>query len=396
MRLSYVIVTHNRRDALVRTLLILPTVTPLPADQYEIWVVDNGSTDGTGDLLRREFPHIRLMERPANEGAAARSHAFGPSRGQYLILLDDDSYPIDSTVADSLAYMDTHRRSAALVGKVLLPDGKLEACAMPAVMLSGAVCLRRAALEQVGPFRPEFFRKAGEYDLSFRLWQAGWSVDRFEDVVYRHDKVMTGRSSDEAHFMDLRNNLILIERYLPRPMRQAYRKDWLRRYARIAHAAGCDAAISRAVAEARQWARRERETGRQILGESCLETLFEWQRQRRAVAAWARRLAIGTVAIADYSKTIYATWRAARLAGLQIRVIADNGRAFAGEHYRSVPIAPDPAALSAQVDGVILSNINPAQIDDRLQSLSRHFDGPILRLWHPRLLSESMTTQAAG
>lgn len=385
MRLSYVIVTHNRRQPLARTLAVLPTVTPLDSDQYEIRVVDNGSTDGTAAMIRRDFPQVKLMERATNEGVAARSHAFEPARGEYLILLDDDSYPIDSTVADSLAYMDRHPRTAALVGKVLLPDGKLEACAMPAVMLSGAVCLRRSAALEVGPFRPEFFRKAGEYDLSFRLWQAGWSVERFEDLVYRHDKVMTGRSSDQAYFMDLRNNLILIERYLPRDMRRAYRKDWLRRYARIAHSAGCDHAIRRAVAEARQWAQQERHTGRQTLSGPVLQTLFEWEQQRKAVADWARRLAIRSVVIADYSKTIYATWRGAKLAGLQVRCIADNSRAFAGEHYRSIPIAGDSAAFSSMVDGVILSNVNPAQIEDRLQSLGRLFRGPILRLWHPRL-----------
>ena len=87
-------------------------------------------------------------------------------------------------------------------------------------MLSGAVCIRKSVLDPSAGFRREFFRKAGEYDLSFRIWEAGYSVERFEDVVYRHDKVMTGRSSALAHRMDLRNNLILVERYLPARLRR--------------------------------------------------------------------------------------------------------------------------------------------------------------------------------
>jgi hypothetical protein len=82
------------------------------------------------------------------------------------------------------------------------------------------------------------------------------------------------------------------------------------------------------------------------------------------------------------------------LAGLHIRSIADNNRAFVGEHYRGIPIAADSAALSATVDGVILSNINPAQIDDRLRSLQSQFAGPVLRLWHPRLLVDAASQVA--
>src|ERR1700712_2123511 len=74
-----------------------------------------------------------------------------------------------------------------------------------------------------------FFRLAEEYDMSFRIWNAGYRVERFEDIHFGHDKVPGGRCSALTRRMDLRNNMILIERYLPRSMRNAYRHDWLRR-----------------------------------------------------------------------------------------------------------------------------------------------------------------------
>src|SRR5688572_6503185 len=85
IKLSYVIVTHQRREPLLRTLDVLARTTPLPRSQWETWVVDNGSTDGTVEAVRSRYPEVQLIRRPGNEGVWARSYAFGPARGEYLI-----------------------------------------------------------------------------------------------------------------------------------------------------------------------------------------------------------------------------------------------------------------------------------------------------------------------
>jgi len=91
--------------------------------------------------------------------------------------------------------MTRHPKTAALVARVILPDGTAEAPAMPAVTIGGASIIRREALEKVGGFAPEFFRQAEEYDLSLRLWDAGYRIERFEDIHFGHDKVAGGRCS---------------------------------------------------------------------------------------------------------------------------------------------------------------------------------------------------------
>ena len=106
MKLSYVIVTYNRREPLLKTLSILRQNTPLPRDQWETWVVDNASTDGTVEAVKEQFPEINLLVRPSNEGVWARSHAFAPANGKYFILLDDDSYPIGDAASRSIEYLD--------------------------------------------------------------------------------------------------------------------------------------------------------------------------------------------------------------------------------------------------------------------------------------------------
>ena len=407
MELSYVIVSHNRRATLLRTLEILHRTTPIAESQWETWVVDNGSTDGSADAVADHFPRVNVIRRRQNEGVWARSLAFGRCTGRYVVLLDDDSYPAppnawevlggkSDTVSRSIAYLDTNPRCAAVVGRCVLPSGRAEACALPGVMLSGAVCIRREALEDVDGFRKEFFRKAGEYDFSFRLWQAGWTVERFEDVVYRHDKHAGGRSAGLAFKMDLRNNLILVERFFPPAYRRAYRKDYVQRYAAFARHEGHTAAMSEAIAEARQWAARERDRGRQTLPPAVLETLLMWGEQKREVAAWARDHAIRRVVIADFSKNLYATFRAAGRAGLRVEAIADNHPAFAGASYRGVRVRPDREALSTRADGVILSNVNPAQVGPRTAELAARWAGPLLTLWEPQTLHPSAVRAGAA
>jgi glycosyl transferase family 2 len=364
MKLSYVIVTRNRRESLLRTLDRLESVTGLPRHQWEVFVVDNASDDDTVSAVTHHHREVRLIRLDA--------------------------------IPKALRYLGRYLKTAAVVARVVLPDGSLEGPAFPAVTLGGASIVRAEALRQVGGFAPEFFRQAEEYDLSFRLWGAGFRVERFEDVVFGHDKVPGGRCSALTHRMDLRNNLILVERYLPRELRRVYRRDFIRRYAAFAIADGCGDAVNAALHEARVWARREAAVGRKTLKRDALEQLFELERQAAVVAEWAGRLGLRRVAIADVSKNLYATYRACRRARLEIACVADGRTAFAGFDYRDTAVLPDDRACGERVDGVVLSNVNPAQVDRRFAELEARFKVPVLRLWHPRWIEAPSGEKGPG
>jgi GT2 family glycosyltransferase len=392
MKLSYVIVTRNRRDTLLRTLGLLEQNTRLPRHQWEVFVVDNASEDGTAEALAHRHREVAVISLPENEGVPARNHALAPATGQFIVFLDDDSYPLDDAIPRSLAYLSRRPKTAALVARVILPDGAAEAPALPAITLGGATVLRRDAVMQVGGFAPEFFRQAEEYDMSFKLLRAGYRIERFEDIRFGHDKVASGRCSALTRRMDLRNNLILAERYLPRPMRRAYRHDWMRRYAALGLHEGHQDAITSAVREARIWARREATVGRKPLDPATLESIFQWDFQAKAVAAWAQAKKIRRVAIADVGKNIFATWDACRRANLEIVAVLENGPAFSGSKYRGVPVLSDAAAGTDGFDGIVLANINPAHVDGRARDLAARFPVPLLRLWEPRTLDDSART----
>lgn len=388
MRLSYVIVTHNRRDTLLHTLSLLPEHSRLPLNQWEAWVIDNASDDGTTEAVRHLYPNVHVVRLAKNIGMPARNYGFGRAQGEYVTMIDDDSYPIENAIPDSLAYLDANPTCGAVVGRALLKNGKPEASAFPSVMLGCATTMRRSVLDEVGGFHDEFFRQAEEYDLSFRFWQAGHSVDRFEDILFRHEKAPGGRSSEMVARYDLRNNLILCERYLPKSLRHAFRDDWTQRYMAIAKHNGHERAAKQGLVQAMGWRVRQALRGRQTLSDAALESVFGFESQLERITLWASRHNARRVAIADYGKNLYTTFLACEVANLEIVSIIDESPAYAGLTYRNLPVLPAAEAARASLDGVVLSNVNPAQIDTKIKSLEPLSHLSILRLWEPRFVQD--------
>jgi hypothetical protein len=386
MKLTCIITTRNRRDITLRTLAHLEKDTALPEHDWEILVVDNGSTDGTADAIASSR-RVRVISLAENEGVPARNLALAHARGKYVAFLGDNVRPIGRALPTAIKYLSRHPKVAVVVGRVLLPDGSADAPALPAVLMGDASIVRKSVLDSIGGFAVEFFQQAADYELSFRIWRAGYRIERFEDILFSRETQSYGKPSVLACRMDLRNNVILCERYLPRPLRQAYRRDWMRRYALLARHESHNGAANAAVKDARVWARREAAVGRKPLSAEAIESIFQIDAQRAAVGKWAQAHHIERVCIADWGKNLFATWNACQSAGLQIDAILDGSPAFAGTAYRQTPIIFDKVADARKFDGILISTVNPAQIDARATELESRFGKPVLRLWQPRLLN---------
>jgi len=356
IHLSVVIATHNRSSALRRTLAVLRGGDLVPAAS-EIIVVDNASTDDSGDVADSYADRVvRLTE---NAGSCAKADGVAVARGEIVLFLDDDSYPTEGSLPRMMRHFAADPSLGAAGFQVHLPSGARECAALPDVFVGCGVGLRREALDAAGGLDRSFFMQAEEYDLAFRLAQAGWRVRVFDDLHVRHEKTDQGRRSERTTYFDVRNNLRVIARHLPSPMHRIYRADALTRYEWLARRAGHEKAFAQGVRDGRVAALRERRAFRSTrLTLTEAEPFFAWQAIRAATQALTNG-DVRRVVLADFGKNIFAFHDACRHSGLTITAIGDDRFAAPDRCYRGVPLVPLDDALATDFDAVIVSNCAP-------------------------------------
>jgi hypothetical protein len=123
--LSIIIVNWNTCDLLARCLGSLSQ--PPSSGDFEIWVVDNASTDGSLEMLRRDFPQVKLILNQTNAGfARANNQALAQSQSQYSLLLNSDAFPEPGSIQAMLKLMEEHPRAGLVGARLLNPDGTFQ------------------------------------------------------------------------------------------------------------------------------------------------------------------------------------------------------------------------------------------------------------------------------
>jgi hypothetical protein len=211
-RLAVVVVTHESTGVLPPMLRAL--VPQLAADD-ELVVVDCGSSDEPGALLRELAPAARLIELGENRGfAGGASVGAEASTAPLLLFLNPDAVPSPGCLDALRAAADAQPRWGAWQALVLLPGGAHvntrggvvhflgfgwagghdePAAAVPEEPVEvgfasgAAMTLRRSAWQEVGGFEPAFFMYGEDLDLSLRLRLAGWGVGMVPAARVEHD-----------------------------------------------------------------------------------------------------------------------------------------------------------------------------------------------------------------
>jgi len=219
--ISVVLVSYNTAPVLADCLRRLEAGAPAPS--REIIVVDNASRDGSAEVVRRRFPHCRLIENAANLGfGRAANQGVQCARGRYVLFLNTDAFVERDSLEKTVAYMDAHPGCGILGAKLVGVDGRLQpsaryfptpwniflqrtgfarfargarlvddmawdhASVRPCDWVPGCFYLvRRAVLEQIGPFDPRYFLYYEEVDQCLAAKRAGWQV-----VFYPHTTVV--------------------------------------------------------------------------------------------------------------------------------------------------------------------------------------------------------------
>lgn len=376
-RVSFILPTYNRRDVLLRTLEQVYRCG-LPQSEFEILVVDNASSDGTACAVRERFPAVRLLGLTSNRGPCAKNAGLAIAMGEFVVFLDDDSFPEPGSVRRMISHFDRDPLLGAAVFMVTLPDGSRECSAYPNVCIGCGTGLRRQAACDVGGLPDDFFMAAEEYDLSIRLLEAGWRVEPFNDLHVRHLKTPGSRFPGRIARLDARNNTLLAMRYFPEPYRLHYALEWLERYRMLSTAAGLGTAF---------WAGAIEGIFRGLTCEHRPIRLAAFERFARVEQTAARlaeataRLGLKRVLFADLGKNILAFRLAARRCGLEVLGIADARLGSRGLRFRGLPILSDEQAASLPFDAVIISNLSAAHAPARALAWRKIQSRPVLDLF---------------
>jgi GT2 family glycosyltransferase len=223
--ISVVVVSFNTREVLRECLEALARESG--GLRVQTIVVDNGSHDGSIEMLRADFPSVQLIISPENLGfGRANNLAFEQARGRYIVLLNSDAFLTPDSLRRSVEHMDADPRVGLGGGRLVGRDGGLQPSArrfptlvtdvfvysgladryarsrifgcynrtwadpmQPAEVdwVPGAYSiLRPEALAAAGAFDSRFFLYYEEVDLCRRLKAAGYTVWYWPDIVVIH------------------------------------------------------------------------------------------------------------------------------------------------------------------------------------------------------------------
>jgi len=225
-KVSVVMLSFNRKDD------VAEGVGELLSQDYkdiEIFVVDNGSTDGTAEMVRETFPQIKLIPLEDNLGVAAYNTGFDEARGDYIVVLDDDSFPGKKAVSRMVEEFQKNEKLGIVAfdvrhydeyktgGPVSTQPEHVEnkTCRYRMAFNGCGVGIRKSVIGRVGGYPAEFFLYWNEQDLSIRVLDAGYSIQWFTDIIAYHKYSPANRESLRAPFYYTRNLYWLIWKYFP-------------------------------------------------------------------------------------------------------------------------------------------------------------------------------------
>lgn len=208
MKLSIVIVSWNTADILAQCLESV--FAHAPDAPFEVWVVDNASTDGSPAMVQQRFPQVKLLQNETNPGfATANNQAMRQCTGEYVLLLNPDTIVYAGALPTLVQFLDDNPQAGACGARLLNADGSLQLSCYPTptlgrellrmfhldgrvryhmdswdtntarpveALLGACILARRHILEAIGLMDESYFMFSEEIDLCYRISQAGWAI----------------------------------------------------------------------------------------------------------------------------------------------------------------------------------------------------------------------------
>ncbi len=223
---SVIVLNYNRRSELKDTLKdILAQDYP----SLEVIVADNASTDGSREMVQKEFPSVKLVTFAENIGTHARRVAAERAAGDYVVMYDDDSGPSTPTTIRGIADFFDRRSEASVVCTAIYRtrSGYFETWNWESFAVGGdaengfeglflhgsGTAYRREHLLKTSAFDNDLFWGDEEFDAALNLIAHGFRIFYFPRVVTNHRASFTNRNKARFYRVVPRNHLVTFFKY---------------------------------------------------------------------------------------------------------------------------------------------------------------------------------------
>ncbi|MCK9424623.1 MAG: glycosyltransferase [Ignavibacteriaceae bacterium] len=168
------------------------TLTKVYEQDYkniEVIVVDNASSDGSPEMVANEFPTVILIRMQKNIGIAGWNEGFKIAKGEYVLVLDDDSYPLNSTIFSGLReFLNKDIAIVALrIFNNYLNRNETEWMEFSCNSFIGCGALiKKDIFNKVGYYSADIFLYHNELDLSIKIIDTGFKIAYAKESIIIH------------------------------------------------------------------------------------------------------------------------------------------------------------------------------------------------------------------
>lgn len=252
MDLSIIIVNYNTKDLLKQCLKSI--LENAPRQKFEIFVVDNASSDGSAEMVQEDFPGVHLFCNKENIGfARANNQTIEKSQGRYVLFLNSDTEVSLGVLDGMVEFLNSHPEAGVVGCRLVDSNGKAEeSCGffptISAIVLTklrrnmvlgswfknlhasilhssqtqevdwvtgACLMVRRKIIERVGLLDEKMFMYFEDVDWCYRMKKAGWKIYFAPEVRIIHKRgASLEQVPDRMIYEYRRSELHLYEKHL--------------------------------------------------------------------------------------------------------------------------------------------------------------------------------------